>query len=331
MTDKISTVFFKKKYPRLYRRILYLYGGAQNIFDFTAAYTLYKNKRAQPVCEICGSAVAITKKFRELPKTIRCKKHVNTNNAVTKDELAAFSHNSKYTVIATPDKILTRTDQISICCPEHGEYTQTIGYYLSGGQCQQCYHCSRIGIARGPHSDKTKQQLSKQKTGKKIALSEAARERKTAAQKLAWRRRRENTEQFLKYTTALSTARKEYIKRNGFVFPKKEKTSIEKHFEDFLVSKKIAFESQYVFLGKKYDFYLPSLDLLVEVDGEYWHRMPASIKNDKEKHSTCLHYRRQLVRISSDDFNPEVIFMSEDDRNKHTKQILENRGIYGFY
>ena len=46
---------FKKKYPRLYNKILKKYGGRQNIFDVQAAICLFLDHQDNPVCEICNS------------------------------------------------------------------------------------------------------------------------------------------------------------------------------------------------------------------------------------------------------------------------------------
>jgi len=70
--------------------------------------------------------------------------------------------------------------------------------------------------------------------------------------------------------------------------------------------------------------------LLVEVDGEYWHRKESSIKNDIVKHQICVEEDIRLIRISSDNWCPEIIFESKEIQNKHTKHILNKRGIYEY-
>lgn len=72
------------------------------------------------------------------------------------------------------------------------------------------------------------------------------------------------------------------------------------------------------------------MQLLVEVDGEYWHRFESSKKNDAEKQRISENQRITLLRISSDDFRPELIFQSRAVQIQHTRSILLNRGIDGF-
>lgn len=322
---------FKTKYPRLYQKILSRFCGREYVLDAVAGAYLYLNKIQHPTCEICHTKVCITKKFRKPVSKVRCKKHINTNNIVSTNTLLSFSNASEIKVKSFPDKPLTKTDQIKLECLKHGEYIQSIGYYLNGGQCQKCYHEQRIGGKRQPHTSETRKKLANAKKGKKLQLSNEAKQRKTNAQKAAWQKRKEDVLNYKKYTNKLSATRKEYIKQNGFTFPNREKTSLEQKFEQFLIANNLSFESQFVFHNKKYDFYIPMLDLLVEVDGEYWHRRPSSIKNDVEKHTICLQEKQNLVRISSENFIPEIIFKNKHERDMHNKQILERRGIYGLY
>ena len=72
------------------------------------------------------------------------------------------------------------------------------------------------------------------------------------------------------------------------------------------------------------------MKLLVEVDGEFWHRFPSSIKNDIEKHRVCVANNIQLVRISSENYCPNIIFENANVQNIHTTQILLKRGINEF-
>ena len=64
-------------------------------------------------------------------------------------------------------------------------------------------------------------------------------------------------------------------KHPNFILAKKgHKTCIEKEFEKYLLEKGIDFEFQKR-IGKYWvDFYLPSRNLIVELDGNYWHKKP---------------------------------------------------------
>ena len=326
----ISVNEFKKKYPRQYAALIEYYGGKSNIFDLQAAIYLYLQKITPPKCSICDSRVSITKKFRSKVNDVRCSKHINSNNIVSLEQIIAMSKTSSYELISVPNKALTNTDQIEILCSKHGAYPVNIGNFLRGMKCQQCYHEGRIGKPRAPHSDRTRQLLSVKKTGTKLTFTPESKSLKTENQKLAWQRRRENTEEYQKYLKKLSEKQKKYIKENGFQFPNKSQTGLEKKFEQFLTESNIRYEKQYLLGDKKFDFYLVDMQLLVEVDGEYWHRFPSSIKNDVEKHRISQDHNIQLVRISSDNFNPEIIFEDRNVQDDQNKQILRKRGIDGF-
>lgn len=70
----------------------------------------------------------------------------------------------------------------------------------------------------------------------------------------------------------------------------------------------IEFETQKIVGGKIYDFFVPVTNLLVEVDGDYWHaygllpeEMNAmqrrSVKNDKRKDIIAKGYGYELIRV----------------------------------
>jgi len=70
---------------------------------------------------------------------------------------------------------------------------------------------------------------------------------------------------------------------------KKKKTSIETRVENYLIENNIIFESQYYLYYeinnikkyKVYDIFLNEYDLLIEIDGDYWHSNPNIYDSDK--------------------------------------------------
>lgn len=181
--------------------------------------------------------------------------------------------------------------------------------------------------ARKPHTKKTKKLLAEMKTGVPLNLTVESKEEKTKKQKARWADRREDTETFEKYLKNLSERRLEYLKEHGITLPKKGKmTSLEKRFIDFLTEHNIEYKFQHLLEGKNYDFFLPSLNLLVEVDGEYWHRMPQAIKNDIEKHIIAKTLDYKLLRITELKWNTELVF--ETDYSvivEHNHSIINKR------
>lgn len=186
---------------------------------------------------------------------------------------------------------------------------------------------SHRGVPRKAHTIETKKILRELKIGKPVNLTPESKSAKTEKQKQRWKDRKADTEQFAQYIKNLSEKRLEYIKNHGISLPKRgRKTNIEKRLIEFLNRKNINFIYQHLLEGKFYDFYLPELHLLVEVDGEYWHRFPAAIKNDLEKHNIAKIKQIKLLRITHLNWQPELIF--EADYNKiqqHNYSILNTR------
>ena len=58
----------------------------------------------------------------------------------------------------------------------------------------------------------------------------------------------------------------------------KNPTAPEKSFASILIELGIEYETQKIVGGKIYDFYIPSKNLLLEVDGNYWHSKDKELK-----------------------------------------------------
>lgn len=79
-------------------------------------------------------------------------------------------------------------------------------------------------------------------------------------------------------------------------------------FSKILTEMGILFQRQYFLQGKYYDFYLPKYNILIEIDGDYWHgnkkyfnhlnlTQLKSRWNDKYKNFIALSCNKKLVRI----------------------------------
>lgn len=145
MTDLYRAIEFKKRYPRLYKKILD-YFSDRKIFDKSAAIHLYLIKKTKPECELCGEPLSITRGLRNKTHGFRCAKHVNTERISADDIHQAAAKIGK--TLKTVCNNVVKSTQITLVCPHHGEYTQTAQYLLAGGNCQKCYHENRP-----PHID----------------------------------------------------------------------------------------------------------------------------------------------------------------------------------
>jgi very-short-patch-repair endonuclease len=116
----------------------------------------------------------------------------------------------------------------------------------------------------------------------------------------------------------LSENRIKWLKRRG----EKKKTKLEKKFENILKSLKIKNNFQYEFEHKFYDFYVNEKNILIEVDGDFYHCNPNSsynipkykvqfltIRNDEIKNKDCRNKNIKLLRYWEKDINerPEWI------------------------
>jgi very-short-patch-repair endonuclease len=88
----------------------------------------------------------------------------------------------------------------------------------------------------------------------------------------------------------------EYINNHQY----ENKTKLELYFESILNSVGLNFVSQYLICGYNFDYYIPTMDMVIEVDGDFWHCNPKkypngpkyksqiiTLKNDKKKNLIC--------------------------------------------
>jgi very-short-patch-repair endonuclease/DNA-directed RNA polymerase subunit RPC12/RpoP len=83
-----------------------------------------------------------------------------------------------------------------------------------------------------------------------------------------------------------------------------EPTSIEKKVYDYLLLKGILFEKQKLINGRFIvDAYIPSLNLVIEADGKYWHDMDKIVKKDKAENAYLKKCGFELVRLLEKEIN----------------------------
>lgn len=105
-------------------------------------------------------------------------------------------------------------------------------------------------------------------------------------------------------------------------------TSIEKEIEKILLRNNIEYKKQYSIFYKKdrsktYDFYLPTYNVLIEADGDYWHgnrdkfktlneTQLKNLENDIFKNKLAIDYNHNLIRFWGSEIikkNFENVFM----------------------
>ena len=81
-------------------------------------------------------------------------------------------------------------------------------------------------------------------------------------------------------------------------------TSIERAVYDYLLMKGVIFEKQKEIDGKFIvDAYIPSLNLIIECDGVYWHSLPKAIIKDKIKNKYFKSEGFNLLRLTEKEIN----------------------------
>ncbi|MFH2062022.1 MAG: DUF559 domain-containing protein [Candidatus Beckwithbacteria bacterium] len=91
-----------------------------------------------------------------------------------------------------------------------------------------------------------------------------------------------------------------YINQNH----SKNPTSIEVKLYEELKNRGLLFETQKLINNKfVVDAYIPSLNLVVEADGDYWHSLPKSISRDKSKNAYLKTCGYKLLRLTGTEIN----------------------------
>lgn len=95
---------------------------------------------------------------------------------------------------------------------------------------------------------------------------------------------------------------KEYLQRAGVMSclsqQKNHRSSIEKIVYNELTSRGILFTEQYSVNDKfLVDVFVPSLNLVIECDGDYWHSLDKVIKRDKSKNAYLTKCGFNLLRL----------------------------------
>ncbi len=92
-------------------------------------------------------------------------------------------------------------------------------------------------------------------------------------------------------------------KKSMIKFYKNNLTSIEIKLYNELKRRNIDFVDQHIIHGFIVDVYIPSLKLVIEADGDYWHSRENMKKRDKIKDAVLAKYNYKILRISETNIN----------------------------
>jgi len=88
------------------------------------------------------------------------------------------------------------------------------------------------------------------------------------------------------------------------VLSERKPTSIEVKVYNELKARGLIFETQKLINGRfLVDAYIPSLNLIIEVDGDYWHSLDRVVKKDKAENAYLLKCGYDLIRLSEEEVN----------------------------
>lgn len=121
--------------------------------------------------------------------------------------------------------------------------------------------------------------------------------------------------------------------RNATIKQMKEgrikKTSIEKKIENFLLNNDIKYKYSFIYERRQYDFLLLDYNIIIEVNGDYWHANPKfwDVNNDSLNKKQL--YETQKMKIKDDIIKKRIIDNSkyelliiwEDDINNNFNYI----------
>jgi very-short-patch-repair endonuclease len=107
----------------------------------------------------------------------------------------------------------------------------------------------------------------------------------------------------------------------------KNKTWPEKEFESILIEMKIDYESQKILRGKIYDYFIPSANMLCEVDGDYYHGNPEKYEvlsemqkkisqNDRYKNIIAKGMGFDIFRVWESELKENREYVKERIRNE---------------
>lgn len=107
---------------------------------------------------------------------------------------------------------------------------------------------------------------------------------------------------FVRYRSAIKYGRGVFCGKQCHgtytIHQKRQRVSkIEKKFGDMLEHEGLNIQRSYRIGPWVCDFYVPSVNLVIEFDGKYWHSLPAMIKRDKRKDEYLLAQGYRISRV----------------------------------
>lgn len=122
------------------------------------------------------------------------------------------------------------------------------------------------------------------------------------------------------------TQKKAYVERQAKKMSRNQ-TAPEKALGKILKGMKVEFRPQEIIHGKIFDFFIPKSNLIVEVDGDYWHGyglehsqlnevQKRSVRNDSEKDVIAKGLGYEILRFWEHDIHDNPDFVKQEISKK---------------
>ena len=159
-------------------------------------------------------------------------------------------------------------------------------------------------------TEEHKKRISITMKDKKLSLSKDAKEklrqRMLGNQIRKGLRHTEESKQKIRDSMTIEEYRQAGIKGVKKQQDMKEPTSIEKTLYDYLLMKGVLFERQKLINGRfLVDAYIPSLNLIIEADGNYWHGLDRIIKKDKAENAYLKKCGFNVIRLTEEEIKSD--------------------------
>lgn len=200
-----------------------------------------------------------------------------------------------------------------------------------------------------PMSDETKKKISiarsnytgwthSAETIEKMKITSQKPEIKEARRDAIIKRYQDNPE----LRKQLSDKMKTRIAENGIHLKRGKSTSLEKMISELLKTNNIQFKrecrSANIILNayRFFDFCLPDLKTIIEIDGEFWHRQELRVQIDKLKHEDANSQGYTFLRLS-DVYDKDLLnqpdkllelIINNQVHEAHTKHVIDKRALY---
>jgi len=158
-------------------------------------------------------------------------------------------------------------------------------------------HKGRISCMEGKHhTEETRRKISEANEGRRYILSKETRRKMSEAKKG-------------KTFFSEETRRKMRVARATQILPVKD-TKIEVKIQNFLKELGITFFThQYMNIehGYQCDILIPSLNMVIECDGDYWHKYPTGTDNDHVRTKELIEKGFKVLRLWEHEINEMII------------------------